>query len=133
MTHESHDPIISKFSRYIETPHPVYVLQVGKYLRLLQTNRWLNCVNYRNNHNVPGTLATLSLRPATHYQVDLTTGTPDQVYLIVCVLNCSSGTYQVDLTDRPLQPYMSGPPDSVCVHQVSGIYLIKWPDSEWLA
>jgi hypothetical protein len=32
-----------------------------------------------------------------NYQVDLTTGTSDQVYLIVCVLI----KYQVDLTDRP--------------------------------
>jgi hypothetical protein len=37
------------------------------------------------------------LRPATHYQVDLTTSIPDQVYPIVCVLI----RYQVRLTDGP--------------------------------
>jgi hypothetical protein len=42
------------------------------------------------------------LRPATHYQVDLTTGTPDQVCLIVCVLI----RYQVDLTGGPYQVYL---------------------------
>jgi hypothetical protein len=48
------------------------------------------------------------LRPATHYPVDLTTGTPDSV--CVCVL-----IRVVELTDRPFQPYLSGLPDSVCV------------------
>jgi hypothetical protein len=46
-------------------------------------------------------------------------------------------TYQVDLTFGPFQSYLSGLPDSVCAHQVSGIpdqvYLSGLPDSEWLA
>jgi hypothetical protein len=55
----------------------------------------------------------LILRPATHYQVDLT-GTSDHVRL-------------------------SGLPDSVCAHQVyltggpDRVYLSGLPDSEWLA
>jgi hypothetical protein len=58
-------------------------------------------------------------------QVDLTTGTPDQVYLIVC------------LSGRPDRRTFSAVPDSVCAHEVSGISdqvcLPGLPNSEWLA
>ncbi|KAI5734239.1 hypothetical protein M8J77_004229 [Diaphorina citri] len=44
----------------------------------------------------------------TLHFTNLATDTPDQVLLIVFVLM----RYQVDLTDGPLQPYLSGLPDS---------------------
>ncbi|KAI5739884.1 hypothetical protein M8J77_024553 [Diaphorina citri] len=54
------------------------------------------------------------LRPATHYQVDLTTGTPDQGYLTPD----EHTHYQVDLTGAAEMVRLSGLPDEYTHYQV---------------
>jgi hypothetical protein len=68
------------------------------YVRWRVKNAFLFLELYEKKVNQP-----LHVRPATHYQVDLTTGTPNQVYLIVCAHQVSGRPHRRTFSAVPVR------------------------------